>query len=285
MKKRGQRTAQEFQGASRPGTLRISALIETLCAAHLTSYVDSPFQDRGGIFIVGPPSVLKSTLLDIVARNYNDAISVSDVNARTLDDLRDQIAAKAIRTLVIPEWRKLYERHTYTSSNVEGTVRALVGEGFGAASFGDGRINQMKARCTLLSAMQPKFQAEHFKAWEDSGFNRRFLWSLVRMNDPQILDRAVEDWKLLEFGIAHIPPAPFGSSIPNTTTHVERAEMRRLVKYQPGGSTAIQFSLLCKLLAVFKWWYKLMKRRDREALVTVRAFAQTLGKEGAELVL
>jgi len=282
MTKRVQRS-QNFQGVSPPGTLRISSLIETLCAAHLTSYVESPFQDRGGIFIVGPPSVLKSTLLDIVARNYNDAISVSDINARTLDDLRDQIAAKAIRTLVIPEYRKLHERHTYTSSNVEGTIRALVGEGFGAASFGDGRINQMKARCTLLSAMQPKFQAEHFKAWEDSGFNRRFLWSLVRMNDPQILDRAVEDWQLLEFGIAHIPPVP--SSIPNLTTREERAEMRRLVKYQPGGSASIQFAFMCKLLSVFKWWYKLMKRRDRDALAQVRAFAQTLGKEGAELVL
>lgn len=276
---------QPFQKASPPGTLRVSQLIETLCCVHLTSYVESPFQDRGGLVIVGPPSVLKSTMLDVVARNYNDAVSVSDINARTLDDLRDQIAAKAIRTLVIPEYRKLYERHSYTSSNVEGTIRALVAEGFGAASFHDGRINQMKARCTLLTAMQPKFQVDHFKEWEDSGFNRRFLWSLVRMSDPGVLDRAVEDWRLLEFGIAHIPPPPLGSTIPNTTTQVERAEMRRLVRYQPGGSTSIQFALLCKLLAVFKWWYKLMRRRDSEALRTVRAFAQTLGKEGAELVI
>lgn len=285
MRRKQKQRLQPFQKSSAPGTIRVSLYIETLCAMHLTSYVESPFQDRGGIMVVGPPSVLKSTMLDMVSRNYNDVLSVSDINARTLDDLRDQISAKAIRTLVLPEYRKLYERHSYTSANVEGTLRALAGEGWGSASFGDGRINQMKARCTVLSAMQPKFQAEHFKAWEDSGFNRRFLWSLVRMSDPAILERAVEDWKLLEFGIAHIPPAPVSSSIPNLTTQEERAEMRRLVRYQPGGATSIQLALLCKLLSVMKWWYKLVKRRDREALQTVRAFAQTLGKEGAELIL
>jgi hypothetical protein len=266
-------------------TLSVSTLVEVLCAVHLSSYVESPFPDRGGLVLVGPPSVLKSTLLDIIARNYSDAVSVSDINARSLNDLRDQIAAKVIRTLVIPEFAKLYKRHVYTADNVEGTIQALIGEGFTAASFEDARINRLRARVTLLSAMVPKFQGDHFKAWEDSGFNRRLLWSLVRLERPEILEEAVEQWRLVDFKVAHVPPAPPNDFIPQHTSRVERAEMRRLVRYQPGGTHAIQVALLVKTLAALKWWYKLMGRSEREAMKTIRTFAQSLGKEGCELII
>lgn len=265
--------------------LLVGTLLEILCAVHLSSYVESPFQDRGGLMIVGPPGVLKSTFLGLLDRNYNDAVSISDINARSLNDLRDQIASKTIRTLVIPEYAKLHERHIYTAQNVEGTVRALVGEGFTSASFEDARINRLRARCTLVSAMTPKFQTDHFKAWEESGFNRRFLWSLVRLQDSELLERAVEEWRLVDFRVAHVPPTPSSDTIPNLTTQEERAELRRLVKYQPGGSHAVHIALLAKVLAVLKWWYRLRKRPEREALETVRSFAQSLGKEGAELVI
>lgn len=276
---------ESLQLAGTPPKLRVAVLIEALCAAHLSSYVDAPFPERGGIMLVGPPSVLKSTLLEIVSRAYHDSVTVSDINARTLDDLRDQIAAKAIRTLVVPELRKLYERHSQTSSNVEGTIRALVAEGFGAASFNDGRVNQLRARATFLSAMQPKFQVDHFKAWEDSGFNRRFLWALVNMADPHLLDRAVENWKLIDFPVKHLPPPPVQGVIPNNTTKEERGEMGRLCRYQPGGARSIQTALLVKMLAVFKWWYHMSGRREREAVAAVKEFAAALGKEGAELII
>ncbi len=265
--------------------LTVTALVEVLCAVHLSSYVDSPFVDRGGLMVVGPPSVLKSTLLGVLDKNYSDAVSISDINARSLNDLRDQIAGKAIRTLVIPEYAKLHDRHPYTASNVEGTIRALVGEGFTAASFDDARINRLRARVTLLSAMVPKFQVDHFKGWEDSGFNRRFLWSLVRLEDPDLLDRAVEEWQLIDFKIAHIPPAPSPELIPNLTVKRERQDLRKLVKYQPGGGHSIQLALLVKVLAVLKWWYRHLGRPERQAEQTLLSFAGTLGKEGAELIL
>ncbi len=282
----GPRTAETGRDSGRPiASLPVNVLVEILCAMHLSSYVDSPFADRGGLMLVGPPSVLKSTLLGILDRNYNDAVSVSDINARNLNDLRDQIAAKTIRTLVVPEYAKLWDRHPYTSKNVEGTIRALVAEGFGHASFEDQRINRLKARVTLLSAMTPKFQADHFRDWEDSGFNRRFLWPLVRLHDPNLLERAVEEWRLIDFKIAHVPTVPASDSIPNLTTQHERAAMRQLVKYQPGGSHALQVAVLVKIFAVLKWWYRMMHRSDQEAMRTVRLFGQTLGREGAELVI
>jgi hypothetical protein len=132
--------------------------------------------------------------------------------------------------------------------------------------------------------MTPKFQTMHFKDWEDSGFNRRFLWSLVRLKDADLLEKAVENWELVDFRIAHIPPAPV-DSIPNRTTKEERQELRRLIKHQPGGSHAIQIALMSKILAALKWWYQLRKRPKSEAFATVRSFAQSLGKEGAELII
>lgn len=267
------------------GALPISLLVEIMCAVHLSSYVQSPFQDRGGLMVVGPPSVLKSTLLGVLDHTYHDAVAVSDINARSLGDLRDQIAAKVIRTLVIPELSKIYKRHVYTAENVEGTLQALVAEGFNAPSFEDSRIARLRARVTLLAGLVPQLQVKRFKEWEDSGFNRRFLWSLVRLKDPALLERAVEDWRLIDFKIKHLPPAPPSDSIPNTTTRQERADLRRFVKYQPGGTHAIQIALLTKILAVLKWWYMALDRPPKAAMQSVRLFAQTLGKEGAELIV
>lgn len=270
-------------GASAP--LTIATLVQVLCAAHLSSYVEGPFQERGGVMLVGPPSVLKSTLLGFLDRNYPDAVALSDINARALGELRDQIAAKAIRTLVLPEYAKLWDRHPYTAKNVEGTLRALVGEGFTSPSFEDSRINRLRARVSVLSGMVPKFQVDHFKEWEDTGFNRRFLWPLVRLKDPHLLEKAVVDWEQLDFKVAVLPLAPVAETIPNLTTKEDRAEMRAMVKYQPGGAHATQIALLVKILAVFKWWYRGLGRREKDAVQLVRAFGQTLGKEGAELVI
>lgn len=262
--------------------MSVSILLEVLCAVHLSSYVEAPFHDRGGLMIVGPPGVLKSTFLALLDKNYNDALLISDINVKSLNDLRDQIASKTIRTLVLPEYAKIHERHSYTALNLEGHLRALAGEGFTSASFEDSRIQRLRARCTILSAMTPSFQTRHFKNWEETGFNRRFLWSLVRLKDPNLLEHAVERWELVDVRLAHIPPAPL-DSIPNRTTTEERQEIRRLVKYQPGGSHAVQVALLSKVLAVLKWWYQLGRRPEREAMATVRSFALSLGKEGAEL--
>lgn len=275
---------QTLNQRSEAAPLTTVVLLEVLCAVHLSSYVEGPFHDRGGLMIVGPPGALKSTFLALLEKNYNDVVLVSDMNVKSLNDYRDQIASKTIRTLVLPEYAKLYERHLYTALNLEGHIRALAGEGFTSASFEDSRINRLRARCTILSAMTPKFQTNHFRDWEDSGFNRRFLWALIRLKQPDLLERSVENWELVNIRMQYIPPAPL-DSIPNTTTLTERQELRRLVKAQPGGSHAAQVALLTKVLAVLKWWYALRKRPEREAIITVRSFAHALGKEGAELVI
>ena len=153
----------------------VEALLDVLCAVHLTSYVESPFKDRGGLMIVGAPGILKSTVLDIVDANYADAIALSDVNAQALNRLKSRIAQGDIRTLVLPEYSKLYERNPATASNVEGTLRALVSEGFSSASFEDATLQRQRARATVVAAMTPEFREDQAERWQRSGFARRFL--------------------------------------------------------------------------------------------------------------
>lgn len=263
--------------------LPLSVLLECLCAAHLSSYVASEFSDRGGIILVGPPGVLKSKLLEVVDRLYHDAINISDINVPTLNDLKEQLAAGSIRTLVIPEFAKLYERDPRTARNLEGTMRALVAEGFRTASFEDARINTLVARCVVLTAITPRFQSQQFTRWEDSGFSRRFLWPLVRMRDPDLLTKSVEEGKLVRFGAGRMPPLPVEGVIRDETTYAERRHLRDFLKRQPGGVHNMQQLMLVRMLAVLKWWYAMEGRRAKP-MDTVRTFARALGEGGAQLI-
>jgi hypothetical protein len=263
----------------------VQDLIEVLCAAHLTYLLHTPFPERSGIILVGAPGVLKSTFLEELDKQYPNVITMSDLNVKTLITFRDQIAAGTIQTLVFPELQKLYERKDETAANLEGTLRALVAEGFQAASFEDQRVNRVRARCLVIGAMTPATQARRFQAWDDSGFNRRFLWSLIRLSDPQALDEAVLEWKRLDFRIHHVPQIPpFGDQIPNLTTRAERQQCRMLVKYQPGGSGTQQAQFLIKVAAVLKWWYT-ETHQDRDAMQVISSFGESLGREGAKLKL
>lgn len=260
-----------------------SDLIEVICAAHLSAYVESPFHDRGGIMVVGAPGVLKSTFISVLDQQYHDAVMMSDVNAKTLVQLRDGIAAGNIKTLILPEFGKLYERQPATATNVEGILRAVVAEGFQTASFDDQRINKLKARALLIGAMTPSLQTLRFTGWEESGFNRRFLWSLVRLKDPEVLERAVIDWQLVEFQMAHVPRPPLsGENIPQSTTAAERQIVRTWCKYQPGGSHTLQMQLMIKMVSVLRWWYR-ESGVHRDPMEVMQRFARSLGREGTDI--
>jgi hypothetical protein len=264
--------------------MKATDLIEVLCAAHLGSLVESPFQDRGGIMVVGPPGVLKTTLVSILDSQYQDALMLSDINVKSLVRLRDQIASGKFNTLVFPELAKIYERADVTAKNVEGTLRALAAEGFAAASFEDSRMNRLTARALVIGAMTPPTVETHFTEWEESGFNRRFLWTLVKLSDPMALEKAAIAWQRINFRMVHVPMAPMGGTIPNRTTMRERQRLAILVKYQPGGDHAIQLQLMVRILAVLRWWYA-ESGQPRSAMETVERFAVSLGKSGDEIEL
>jgi hypothetical protein len=228
-------------------------------------------------------------LLGFLDRNYSDALAVSDINARSLIELRDQIAGGIIRTLILPEMFKLYERHATTSSNVEGTLRALAAEGFHASSNQDQQVQRTVARCMVIGGMTPMLLEANSRRWRDSGFSRRFLWSLIALENPHVLTRSVNEWTPVNIGLANaLPPVP-GSKIPFTTvSKQERERLEMHVKYQQGAPHNLQHLLLCKMLVVLRWWYRMQEKRahpDKDAWQTISLFARTLGKSGAYIRL
>ncbi|MGH3589548.1 MAG: hypothetical protein ACRDRF_00725 [Pseudonocardiaceae bacterium] len=234
---------------------------------------------------MGGPAALKSTFVGVLDKQYHDVVMYSDLNVKTLTQVRDQMATGAIRTLVLPELAKLYQRNPGTASNIEGTLQALVAEGFTAASFEDARVNRLKARAVVIGALTPSTQQDHFDMWESSGFNRRFLWPLIRLADSSALTQAVVDWELIDFRITHVPRAPIGlEKIPNITTRKERSYLMSVVKYQPGGDHALQLQMMVKILAVLRWWYGEIQDK-RDPLETIDSFSKALGREGAEIVV
>lgn len=280
----GDKRKRAKESTEQVATVHVNQLMECVCAIHLSSYVDGPFPERGGLMLVGPPANFKTTVLEILERNYPDAITLSDMNVRALSDIKEQLASGKIRTLVFSELAKLYERHPQSALNLEGHIRALVAEGFSGASFEDSRMNRLKARCTVLAAMTTDTQEQNFTRWEKSGFNRRFLWGLYALADPHILTRAVEEWKRIEFGFTRAPSLPDNGVIPMMVTEAERRRLRMMVKYQPGGDHAMQVALMVKVLSVLRWHYQRVGIK-RNAMETVEAFGQVLSRHGAHLVL
>lgn len=260
-------------------------LLEMLCAAHLTAYVQSPFHERGGVMLVAPPGALKSTFIGELDSQYHDALTLTDLNAKALTSLRDRIGAGQIKTLVFPEYAKLYERGSDTASNLEGSIRALVAEGFTAAAFEPQGVARLRARCMVVGAMTPSFFTQRYEQWEKNGFVRRFLWAFFRLQRPDILDEAILEWRRLRLSARRAPPMPsMDEIIPNASTRAEREQLRRMVKYQPGGSSTLQLQVLVKILSVLRWSYE-RSDIDRDPMEVLEGLGEALGREGVEIAL
>ncbi len=264
--------------------MKASDLVEIICAAHLGYMVEGPFNERGGLMIVGPPAVLKTTFVSVLDRYYQDAVMMSDINVKSLIRMRDAISSGKVNTLVLPEFAKIYERADVTSKNVEGTIRALAAEGFMQASFEDSRVNRLTARALVVGALTPSLVTRMFSDWEDSGFNRRFLWALMKLKDPAALEKAAVAWARIPFQTHHVPLPPMGAHIPNLTSSRDRHRMAVMVKYQPGGDHSIQIQLLTRILAVLRWWYR-ETGNPADPMEVLERFTFALGRSGCELEL
>jgi len=262
-------------------TMAASSLVEVICAIHLGSYVEGFNQHRGGLMLVGPPGVMKSSFLDFL-EPYPDAVILSDLNNEALMEMKGAMVTNAIRTLVIPEFQKLYERDPRTAANVEGSIRALTEEGFRGASFESSQVARFKARACVIGAMTDDTQLQHWQSWKN-GFSRRFLWSLIKLHDPDLLMRAVDQWKRHGLDVL-CPKSPAPHNIEMSLSVKERVGMRGFVKYQPKPAN-FSYELLCRVACVLRWHYKQTHQKDKDALKTVREFSLSLGKEGIDVTL
>src|SRR6476646_6884687 len=133
--------------------MKARSLLEVIDAAHLSYYVESPFPSRGGLMLVGPPGVLKSTFIASGLSDYPSALVLSDLNVQQLVRLRDDLSGGRYTSIGFTEFEKLYQRASSTSENIEGHIKALVEEGFTRASFEDQRMATMSARALVVGAM------------------------------------------------------------------------------------------------------------------------------------
>lgn len=263
--------------------IRAEVFFEVICAVHLSSYVEGPWQSRGGLMVVGPPNALKTTFLKVAAE-YPNAFPLTDLNSVQLGKMKTSITAGEIRTLVFTDIQKLFERHSFTAGNLEGNIRALVDEGFQGAKFDSNqRVNRTIAKAGVIAALTNSFYDENADRWLDNGFARRFLWAFIKLNDPEILAEAVEDWEKLEFGNATIPPIPTNQTVPNSLTKQERHSLYECVKFQYGRQ-AIPYQLICKIACVLRWYYQRIGKKEN-AVEICKEFASCLSRdtEGSEI--
>jgi len=224
---------------------------------------------------------MKTSFLECLD-HYETALPLSDVNGRMLNRLKGRLTNNSIRTLVFPEMQRLYERDPRTASGVEGTIRALVEEGYRGAAFEDPTELRFRARAMVIGAMTESFRDANWDRWVDSGFARRFMWVLIRLSDPHILMDAVEKGRLAQIeGEVVTMKTPIGDRPIPCIDEKMRKRLRPLVRKQPSPSN-VQYELLCRMTAVLKWCYEREKSK-KDPMETILEFSRCI-TGGADLV-
>ena len=234
--------------------------------------------------LVGPPSILKTAFLDVLERSYTTVVSMSEVNHRQLIDMSPTFYNGAIRSIVFPDVENLYGGDPRTAGRLERTIMALTGESRRVVAYDeDARFQKFQSRCTIFGAMTEKFYRRNARRWEESGFHRRFLWSVFTLQDANVLMDAVENWILAEIGDIRIPKEPVNGVIKNNLNKDDRSKIRTWldVRERPH---EIRFQLLCKATCALKDHYT-RHRIERDPIDTMHSFAETIQQNAASMVL
>jgi hypothetical protein len=266
------------------GKIKVNDYIEGICAIHLSSYVGSPYKDRGGLMIVGPPGVLKTTLVDVLDDNYHNALSISNSYMSTMRNLMSSFFNGQVRSLCFPDLQSVYAGDPRTSGRIEQMMMQLSGEA--TRTIGgdqDARYAKFKGYCTIFACMTDKFYTDHANKWENSGFHRRFLWSTYTLHDPDILIRAIMQWTRASLGSTIVPQLPASGLIMDCVSTDERQEIYRWIRHQPIPHE-IQFQVLCKSVSALRWHYH-EHGIKKDAMETMHAFAETLQRDAALMII
>jgi hypothetical protein len=252
-------------------------LIEIIEAAHLTSFVQGPFEQRGGIILVGPPGMLKTNFIETAFQGHPAVLTLSDLNINSLMALRESLISGRYTTIAFPEFEKLYQRKSDTASNVEGTIQQLVENGFTRASFEEQDAITFKARALVVGAITHNFYSKKIGQWRESGFKRRFLWVAITLSDPNEIMHAIRRGELLNLdGIMRkfpIRPIPFA---------IEETESKKLEKMLMGQWQATPYVLMKKIFCVLKWKYA---KEPQHAMKLMEEFSESLNNQYARVIL
>jgi hypothetical protein len=250
----------------------IHIIIETLIAAHFTSFVDSPFEERGGIFLVSPPQQLKSSMLKKL-KIFPDAMVVSDLNYQQVNVVREDMCSGRYNTLAFVEFNKVYQRNQSTSENLEGVIASLVCEGWSGPPHEDQRAARDESRCLIIGGMTKSTYIRRLQGWMENGFAQRFLWVHYKLEDDSIIGDAIENQEPIDLsGDVWIQP---NGPIKFNLDAKERNVIREWLANQPGHEK-LPYGLMLRIACVLKWRYAKSKRNNQLHMAVLEQFARLL---------
>lgn len=229
----------------------INVVVESLIAAHFTSYVQSPFSERGGIFLVTPPQQLKSSIIKKL-RLFPDAMVVSDLNYQQINVVREDMCTGRYNTLAFVEFNKVYQRNPATASNLEGVIASLICEGWSGPPHEDQRAARDESRCLVIGGMTKSTYTARLQQWMESGFAQRFLWVHYKLSDDSIIGDAIQNQEPIDLSgdVWTQPNGPIKFNLDDDECKI----IREWVANQPGGEK-LPYSLMLKMACVLKWRY------------------------------
>lgn len=260
--------------------VRASTMLQILNAAHLAYTVQSPFDERHGIMIVGPPGTWKTTLITVAFKGYSDKSFHTDITTKQLVSLRSKLADGSIRSMLFEEFAKIFARtNAGAGINVEKHIQALIEQGFHRASYEDSALVTVKSQAFVVGGLVYSEYEKRYTDWLQDGFARRWLWSHIIMEKPVKLIESVQEWKKIEWGcnLSFSQPTDI---ITHSVTPEESMRIRKFVDKQPG--QAETGKLMHKILAVLKWRERNGELREKP-IDLLAEFALTLGDTPARL--
>jgi len=257
--------------------MKVANVMEVLSAAHVSRYVGSPFEQRGGIMLVAPPGHIKSTLIKDSLLLYADTLVLSDLNVQQLGKLKNALVSGRYSSLGFGEFEKLYQRNPGTAANLEGHLRALVEEGFDKMSFDSQQMIGCTARVLMVGGMTPVCYADHWQTWLDSGFARRFIWSHYKLADEDLIIDAIRKWKKINFGRIGAS-IPANKDIPYTVKKTDARMLEKMLDAQVSKETP--YTLLKKIFCVLVWRYG-----RKKTFVILNDFSESMARTGATLYI
>ena len=271
--------------------MQVTTLIEFLDAVADTKYITGPFDERGGVMLVGPPGSFKTTIIEAAIHPHSDAITLSDLNVQQWMKMKDEFVTRRYTCLAFAEYEKIYQRHASTASNLEGIIKALVSEGYGTGPGGDPRMPRIKARACVIGGITTDCFERHYEEWQKNGFLRRFLWFTIAIQDPDAIIRAIREWQKINLGRISYRPA-------NTNISVQLSEKKsraieHIMRTQPG-LHGTGYVLMKKVFSILEFKYsgngngthghKPIKP-SRRPLEILNEIAPALSKDGDQIVL
>jgi len=253
--------------------------MEFIDAACDTQFVYGPYEERGGIMLVAYPGSLKSTILKGSMSHHPEAMVVSDLNVQQWIKIRDDFVTGRYNALGFTDFEKIYQRHSSTSSHIEGIVKGLVAEGYGISPNGDQRMPVIPAYALVVGAMTNSCMELRYDEWQKSGFLRRFIWLTFSVQNQNKIHQAIRRWEKLDFGL--ITSRPANKLIKVDVSDDRSKQMEKIMVQQPGFN-GTGYVLLKKIVAVLEWRNQRNKKRVSEILEDI---APAFTKNGGRIVL